>query len=57
MSPVPARSITPFCSSLFEALDREGYEGWIGCEYKPKSTTSAGLGWAEHYLGAPVGAN
>src|SRR4051794_13514101 len=42
---------------LFEALDREGYEGWIGCEYKPKSTTSAGLGWAEHYLGAPVGAN
>src|SRR3954451_4929154 len=35
---------------LFEALDREGYEGWIGCEYKPKTTTSAGLGWAEHYL-------
>jgi len=42
---------------LFEALDREGYEGWIGCEYKPKTTTSAGLGWAEHYLGAPLGAN
>src|SRR4051812_26308021 len=42
---------------LFEALDREGYEGWIGCEYKPKTTTSAGLAWAAEYRGAPVGAN
>jgi hydroxypyruvate isomerase len=37
---------------LFEALDREGYGGWIGCEYKPRTTTSAGLGWAANYLGA-----
>jgi hydroxypyruvate isomerase len=42
---------------LFEALDREGYEGWIGCEYKPKTTTSAGLGWAAEYLGTTVSAN
>jgi hydroxypyruvate isomerase len=42
---------------LFETLDREGYVGWIGCEYKPKSTTSAGLGWAAEYLRTTVGAN
>ena len=30
---------------LFAFLDRIGYEGWIGCEYKPASTTEAGLGW------------
>ena len=29
---------------LFEALDREGYAGWTGCEYKPKAETSAGSG-------------
>ncbi|MDO2285992.1 hydroxypyruvate isomerase, partial [Escherichia coli] len=22
-----------------------GYQGWIGCEYKPATTTEAGLGW------------
>lgn len=37
---------------LFAALDGEGYAGWIGCEYKPKTTTSAGLGWAADYLRA-----
>lgn len=30
---------------LFEHLDRIGYDGWVGCEYKPASTTEAGLGW------------
>ena len=30
---------------LFAHLDRIGYEGWIGCEYKPATTTAAGLGW------------
>ncbi|MDH4554886.1 hydroxypyruvate isomerase [Pseudomonas sp. BN417] len=30
---------------LFEHLDRIGYQGWIGCEYKPATTTVAGLGW------------
>ncbi|WP_310494873.1 hydroxypyruvate isomerase [Dechloromonas sp.] len=30
---------------LFDQLDRLGYAGWVGCEYKPLTTTEAGLGW------------
>jgi hydroxypyruvate isomerase len=30
---------------LFRHLDAIGYRGWIGCEYKPKTTTVEGLGW------------
>ena len=30
---------------LFQLLDRLGYDGWVGCEYKPLTTTEAGLGW------------
>jgi len=30
---------------LFAFLDRIGYDGWIGCEYKPAAATRAGLGW------------
>ncbi len=30
---------------LFAHIDRIGYDGWIGCEYKPATTTEAGLGW------------
>jgi hydroxypyruvate isomerase len=33
---------------LFAWLDKLGYEGYIGCEYKPRTTTQAGLGWLEH---------
>jgi hydroxypyruvate isomerase len=32
---------------LFKFLDRIGYTGWIGCEYKPATTTEAGLGWIQ----------
>lgn len=32
---------------LFAHLDPIGYDGWIGCEYKPATTTEAGLGWRE----------
>jgi hydroxypyruvate isomerase len=35
---------------LFAHLDRIGYEGWIGCEYKPATTTEAGLGWRERLI-------
>jgi hydroxypyruvate isomerase len=30
---------------LYRHLDEIGYRGWIGCEYKPKTTTVEGLGW------------
>jgi hydroxypyruvate isomerase len=30
---------------LFRLLDEIGYSGWVGCEYKPATTTEAGLGW------------
>lgn len=33
---------------LFAHLDRLGYDGWIGCEYKPAASTEAGLGWRGH---------
>jgi hydroxypyruvate isomerase len=32
---------------LLAHLDRIGYSGWIGCEYKPATTTEAGLGWRQ----------
>jgi hydroxypyruvate isomerase len=32
---------------LFRHLDRIGYAGWVGCEYKPATTTEAGLGWRQ----------
>jgi hydroxypyruvate isomerase len=32
---------------VFAALDRMGYAGWIGCEYKPATTTEAGLHWLD----------
>jgi hydroxypyruvate isomerase len=30
---------------LFRHLDTIGYRGWVGCEYKPRTTTVDGLGW------------
>jgi hydroxypyruvate isomerase len=34
---------------LFDLFDEIGYQGWIGCEYRPKGDTLAGLGWAKTY--------
>lgn len=31
--------------TLFSLIDRLGYAGWIGCEYRPQAETVAGLGW------------
>lgn len=39
---------------LFAHLDRIGYDGWIGCEYKPATTTAAGLGWLQHVALQPA---
>ena len=30
---------------LFRLFDEVGYQGWIGCEYKPRGLTKEGLGW------------
>ncbi|HLW91756.1 MAG TPA: hydroxypyruvate isomerase [Roseiarcus sp.] len=30
---------------LFAHLDKIGYRGWVGCEYRPRATTAEGLGW------------
>jgi hydroxypyruvate isomerase len=34
---------------LFAHIDRIGYKGWLGAEYKPAATTEAGLGWLKKY--------
>jgi len=40
---------------LFDLLDRLGYAGWVGCEYKPLTTTEAGLDWLPHPKAASRG--
>ena len=35
---------------ILDHLDRIGYAGWVGCEYRPATTTEAGLGWASPWL-------
>jgi hydroxypyruvate isomerase len=34
---------------LLELLDRLGYDGWVGAEYRPAGDTAAGLGWARRW--------
>ena len=34
---------------LLAHLDRIGYSGWIGCEYKPAGRTEDGLHWRQRY--------
>ncbi|GAA3709721.1 hydroxypyruvate isomerase [Oceanisphaera sediminis] len=31
--------------NIFAFLDKAGYQGWVGAEYKPATTTEEGLGW------------
>jgi hydroxypyruvate isomerase len=35
--------------AVLATLDKLGYTGWIGCEYKPRGRTEDGLGWASPY--------
>lgn len=34
---------------LLREIDSSGYDGWVGCEYRPRGNTLAGLGWARPY--------
>ncbi|XP_022531108.1 putative hydroxypyruvate isomerase [Astyanax mexicanus] len=34
---------------LFNLLEKLGYQGYVGCEYKPAGSTEAGLGWVRKY--------
>jgi hydroxypyruvate isomerase len=33
------------CDYVLDLIDELAFEGWIGCEYRPKAGTSEGLGW------------
>lgn len=37
-------------TAILEELDRLGYDGFVGCEYRPRGATSAGLGWLSPWL-------
>lgn len=41
-------------AALFKLIDASGYTGFVGCEYKPRAGTRAGLAWAER-LGVLLG--
>jgi len=36
---------------LYAHIDRLGYAGWVGAEYKPNAGTVEGLGWFEPFAG------
>ena len=41
------------CADLFQMIDESGYDGWIGCEYRPRAGTVAGLDWLAPFGVAP----
>lgn len=36
-------------SYLFQLLEDEGYQGFVGCEYRPQGDTMEGLSWLRSY--------
>jgi hydroxypyruvate isomerase len=34
---------------VFRRMDELGYQGWVGCEYRPDGDTVAGLAWREQF--------
>ena len=43
-------------ATMLDLIDELGYDGYVGCEYRPKAGTVAGLGWAKRYGVAAKGA-
>ena len=37
------------CPYLFDLIDDLGFDGWVGCEYRPSVGTVEGLAWARPY--------
>jgi len=37
-------------AAIFARLERSGYDGWVGCEYRPQTTTQDGLRYLGKYL-------
>ena len=35
-------------------MDQLGYDGWVGCEYRPSGDTSAGLQWLRDWKAALI---
>jgi hydroxypyruvate isomerase len=42
-------------AEIFATLDRLGYAGFVGCEYRPRGRTEEGLAWARPYGVVPRG--
>ncbi|HYQ81513.1 MAG TPA: TIM barrel protein, partial [Anaeromyxobacteraceae bacterium] len=50
----PGTGQTDF-AAFFGALDRLGYRGWVGCEYRPLGRTEEGLSWLARWKTRPAG--
>ncbi len=37
-------------AGLLRRVDELGYDGWVGCEYRPLRDTASGLGWRERLV-------
>lgn len=35
--------------AILEAIEASGYDGWVGCEYRPRGDTDAGLRWRDTF--------
>jgi 2-dehydrotetronate isomerase len=42
---------------LFDVLDETGFDGFVGCEYRPRGRTEDGLGWFERFRASHSGAS
>lgn len=38
-------------AGLFALIDAQGYDGWVGCEYRPRQDTLSGLLWRDRVAG------